>query len=115
MPEFTVLRHNDVDLIFNGELLADETADDGGRPFWQHIRVFRTERGQYVVEKLGETRVPGKTTLRDVFILNSPTEVRENLKRDEGGRRFLTDLALDVLDVAAERDPAFRAALAERI
>lgn len=116
MNHFRLQRHGDLWLEFEGELLADATSDDGEKLRWQHLRLYRTDKGVYVLERLGESRVDGDITMRYVDELTGAGAVRHRLerKRDDGSK-YLTIVALDMLDQAARVDDAFKEATAERI
>jgi hypothetical protein len=113
MTHFRIERTGSLDLEFEGMLLADISSREEASPRWTEIRIYRTSRGSYVTEMIGATTVPGERERRDVKVLNDPTEIPEALKRQPRG--YLTILALEALDLAAEKDPALRPVATERI
>lgn len=116
MNTFRLQRHGELWLEFQGELIAEATSDDGEKTRWQTVRLYRTDKGVYVLERLGESRAPGEVTMRNVDELRSAGAVRHRLerKRDDGSK-YLTIVALELLDAAADVDVAFVAATAQRI
>lgn len=113
---FTIERHADVPLEFEGELLANlSTRESDTQTHWTEMRVFKTTSGKYVTETVGCTTVRGQHPLIKVDVCEDAQEVRVALTRTENGRKYLTDLALEAIEVAAAIDPALQGALTERI
>lgn len=117
MPIIRVPRHGQLDLEFDGELIAESDSDDGIKARWQHFRLYRkTADGKYILERLGESRLPGEVCMRYVDEINTPAAVRKSVERKrEDGSKYLTIIALELLDQAASNDDAFKAAVVERI
>lgn len=117
MPtNFTVERHADVPLEFAGTILADlTTREDESQTHWTELRLFKTDSGKYVVESVGCTTVPGQHPLIKVDVCDDARAVRFALTRHDKGRKYMTDLALEAIDVAAQIEPALKDALTERI
>ena len=107
-------RNNDVDLEFEGELLAEQSSHQEGMSRWSEIRIYKSTTGKYVVETCGRTTLPGEVDLVKVVVVDHPDEVRIALRR-KSHIEYLTHLALDTLEIAAEKDPGLAAALIERI
>lgn len=112
--KFRVERTEDVPLEFTGELLVDVDSKDD-RPRWQEIRIYRTDSGKYVTEVVGRSSVPGERTFITVQVHDDPADVRIGLYRKQNGRRYLSDLAFEALEGAAEVDPALKQTLVERL
>lgn len=118
--EFRLQRQAAVDLVFDGELLADESSDDGERDRWQEVRIYRTTTNRWVVERTGRSRVPGEVDLPQVTVCRTPDEVRQALTfshttTDGQRRRYVTDIGYDALNQAADLDPELEDALVERV
>lgn len=113
-------RHGALDLEFEGELIASASSDDGEKDRWQSFNLYQVtagpRAGRYVLERLGESRVPGEVRMIYVDELGTPNEVRRRVeRRREDGTKYLTLTALELLDGAAENDEHFRAAVVERL
>lgn len=117
MTHFRLQRHGNLWLEFDGELIAEADSDDGAKPRWQHLRLYRVDGGKYVLERMGESRLPGEVCMRHVDEIPNAYQVRRRLerKRDDGGEKYLTIIALDLLGQAAEHDQTFHEVTAERI
>lgn len=120
MHEVTLERHADVPLTFTGELIADVSSEDDGNDRWEEIRVWRTtsDRTPWVIQRVGKSRHPEEVDLVHVFRATDVLNVRQRLKRQDTRdkqRWFLTDLALDALEEAAENDPRLQSLLVETI
>jgi hypothetical protein len=113
MQHFRIERTGALDLEFEGTVLTDLSSQEDNIPRWTEIRIYKTSRGSYVTEMVGATTVSGERERRDVKIVNSPAELADALKRQPRG--YLTKLALEALDEAAENDPDIRPAVTERI
>lgn len=116
MNHFRLQRHAALALEFDGELLGEADSDDGTRDRWQRMRIYATDHGTYILERLGESRLEGDVTMRHVDELPNAHQVRRRLeRRRDDGSKYLTIVALEVLDQAALKDEAFKEATAERI
>lgn len=114
MEEFRVVRHNDVDLVFQGQKLSDVDSREPQSSRWTRIVIYKTNTDKYVVEVLGESSVPDEVTLRRVHVCNSPADVKVALRRN-GAIPYLTHLSLTALDAAARVDEGIAAISSERI
>lgn len=124
MPStFRLIRPATVDLVFDGELLADVSSkDDPGQTHWTEIRIYRTDTGKYVGETIGCSALPDQRARITIRVVDSADQVAKTLERSEPVRdepkkmrTYLTDLALDAITEAAKNDPAVAAAGEERI
>lgn len=116
MTIFRLQRHGEVDIEFSGELIASSSSNDGTKDRWQSMNLYRVDSRGYVLERLGESRVPGEICMRNVDYLDSPGDVRRRVerKRDDGAK-YLTLTALELLDQAADNDERFKAVVVERL
>lgn len=115
---FRLQSHDGPDLEFEGELIASSTSDDGIKDQWQSFNLYRTTNAskRYVLERLGESRVPGQITMRSFSKLPNAHQVRKRLeRRRDNGETYLTIVALDLLEMAAHSDPEFEPELVERL
>jgi hypothetical protein len=124
MTTYVLARSGDVDLEFDGEILANESSrGEGivpGRPDrsanprrWAEVRIYKLASGNgWVTEYVGKSAYPGEVDRPRVAVCRTPEEVREALKT---GRSYLTNIAVDALAEAAEADPRLRAVTRERI
>lgn len=116
MPTFRLPRPATVDLVFDGELLADVSSkDDPGQTHWTEIRIYRTDSGRYVGETVGLSALPHQRPRITVRVVDTAAEVKQALERRDPNRTYMTDLALDAIAEAAKNDPAVAAAGEERI
>lgn len=117
MPTFRLARPATVDLVFDGELLADvNSKDDPEQTHWTEIRIYRTDSGKYVCETIGRSALAHQKPRITVRVADSAAQVRDALQRgDPNDRVYLTDLALDAIAEATKNDPAVAAAGEERI
>lgn len=116
MTEFRLQRPTQADLVFEGELLAEESSrDSDDQPRWSEVLIYRTKSGKYVVQHIGKSIVPGEVDKSKVFVCETPLDVRTALQRSKDGRTFLTNMALDAIDTASEKYPELIEAKEERI
>lgn len=120
MSTFRLPRHSDVDLEFEGELLAEASTRRPDKVRWQDVLLYRTESGRWIVQRIGRSSVPRETDLSDVTVCDSPEQVRlalSDTERDDHGgqRRYLTWTAEKALRAAAAADPGLGEALIERV
>jgi hypothetical protein len=103
--EYRLRRSGDVDLVFDGVMLADVTEDAGPRS--RTIRIYRTDSGKYVSENIGRSAVPGEKELHKVKVAESALELRTKMRRKKGRTRYLDSHARRALAEAERRDPDF--------
>lgn len=116
MPStFRLPRHSDVDLCFDGDLLADVSTHEPGKQRWQEVRVYRTVSDRWVVERVGRSTRRGEVDLSDVRVCDTPAAVRLALSDVDDGRRYLTIISEEALNLAADADPDLADALVERV
>jgi hypothetical protein len=114
--EYRLRRTGNVDLVFVGTLLAEQdTRDTPDQARWAELRVWRTDSGKYVVQRLGRSTLPGEVDKITTRIVNTPAEVAPAMRSKQGGKVFMSNLALDVLAEAAGNDSALRGTDVERI
>lgn len=113
MTHYFIERQTDIPLEFDGILLGETSSKDDapGKTRWQEIRIYRTTSNKYVTEVVAQTIVADERIWRTVNVFDSPDKIRTGLRRRHNGRWFLSDLALEALDLACEHDPALRATL----
>lgn len=123
MTTYVLTRSGDVDLEFDGDLLADESSRGEGvndnpmrsaNPMrWAEVRIYKLASGKgWVTEYVGKSAYPGEVDRSRVTVCTTPEEVREALKT---GRPYLTNIAVDALSDAADADPRLRPVTRERI
>ncbi len=85
------------------------------RPRWSEITIYQVEPSVWIVMVIGRSTVKGETDRVAVRLCDSPEAVVDTLtiKRKDGST--LTELALDALDEAGERDPLLGVQRTERI
>ena len=123
MTTYRLERLAAVDLVFDGELLSEESSHEPSGPKsvrWQEVRVYLTDNGKWVVERTGKSLAPGEVDRPSVAVCTTPAEVRQAMtfrhQTDTGQRRsYVTDICYDALVAAAARDPRLDEALAERV
>lgn len=114
MTEFRLERDNDVPLVFNGTILARSSSGQLGRERWTELTLYRTESDKYVVSIVGRSIHEDEFDRYTVRVVKTPQEVRKALHRKGDHGKYLTYVALDLLDMAARHDPSF-GELEERI
>ena len=117
MPTYRLRRQAQVDLVFDGvRLAARSSRTSPDQTEWTEVRLYRTDSGRYVGEPIGRSTDPAEKDMLTVRIVDDVKDVAGTLERGRPDTRlYLTDMALDVLDEAAEVDPAIAEAAAERI
>lgn len=116
MQTFQVPRADNVDLVFDGVLLAEINSHDGRRPRWTELRIYRTTDGRYVTERIGRTSVEGEHDRVFTNVYENPADIRQGFLRPRPGQRdvwYMNDLAIECIELAAEQDQAVSAALVE--
>lgn len=106
MAHFRLQRTGNVDLVFDGELLAEQSTREDGAQRWAELRIWRTDTGKYVTQRLGRSIVPGEVDKIVTRIVNDPANIAEALMSRQGDATFLSNFALDALAEAARKDPA---------
>lgn len=116
LSQIRIKRHGALDYVFKGELIASANSQDGYKPRWQTMNLYRTESGKYVLEDLGETSVDGEVTMRDARVYENAHQVMKGLyRRRPDGTKYLTIVATELLDAAGEVDSAFAREAVEKI
>ena len=126
MTAYRLTRAGDVDLEFTGECLADTSSRErADQPRWSEVRIYRTDSGKYVTEMIGRSIVPGEIDRINVQVVDQPDGIRAALARKgdnrytkvpgNPNRPYLTELAIEAMEAAGERDEAIKATLVERI
>jgi hypothetical protein len=118
MRRFRLSRPGQLDLVFDGELLAEVASkDEPDQPRWTEIRVYKTATDKYVTELVGKSVVPGERDRININVAETPHAVIDGLHRTRpsDGLRYLTKLGLEALDEAAERDPSLGPQIVEAI
>ncbi len=102
---FRLTRPSELDLEFEGTVLADVTSRDNEQQTnWTEIRIYKSVSDRFVTEVIGRSIVPGQNDRVTVTVINEPTQVATALQRTLNGRTFLTALALEALDEASAVD-----------
>lgn len=107
MTAYTLERTDDIPLEFEGELVAEESSEDGTKPRWTVLRLYKVadHRG-YVVESLGVSTVPGEVTLRSATHCPTISDTIAKLRKSDASkgvrRSYLPDMAWDLLVSAHE-------------
>lgn len=107
--------HGDQLVRFEGELLGAASSEDfaksQGRQRWHEVRVYRTIDGQYVVEKVGRSEIPGETDRSTVHHSNTARGAIECLQTiDADGVVYMTYVARNAVKQAALTDAEVREA-----
>lgn len=126
MATYRLTRAGAVDLVFEGECLADVSSRDGSaQQRWSEVRIYRTASGRYVTGMTGRSVVPGEVDRIDVKVVERAEEIGAALSRrgndrntvnpGDPNRPYLTELALEAMALAGEQDDAIAAVLVERV
>jgi len=113
-----VKRDGQKDLKFTGEPLAEASnqwiaGKDQTR--WTEIRIYRTDKGKYVVSVIGVTRWQGEQDSHKAEVCETAEEVYKELLTEDFEGAFLPDVAKEALEEAAKNDPAFESVRFEEI
>lgn len=116
-PGEWVVRDDTRELHFTGIKLADVSSHAPKKRRWIEIRLYRTTGDNYVVERVGCSRVSGEVQFYFAQVCETPRAVVETLyARDGDGAWFLSGVARDVLEAAGEADDEIaRAYLTEHV
>jgi hypothetical protein len=115
MTAYQLARPGQIYLSFEGELLAEvDSKDSDDQRRWTEIRIYRTDTDRWVTEIIGRSLVRGEKDRTKVAVCDTPAEVRVSLRREDQ-ISYLTNLALEALEVAAEADARLLDAVTEHI
>lgn len=104
-----VVRDDARELHFSGVKLSDVSSRTGAKQRWIELRLYRTVGGNYVVERVGCSKVAGEVSFFFAQTCETPRAVLETLyARDNDGAWFLSNVARDLLSEAGEHDAAVR-------
>lgn len=98
-------RAGNVDLVFQGVLLADETSREEGSQRWAEVRIWRTDSGKYVVQRIGRSTVAGEVDKITTRVVVDPDRLSEVLRSRSAGQEFMSNIARAALAAAAATDP----------
>lgn len=118
MTRYRLERVSAVDLVFDGELLAETTTEAAGAERWQEVRVYRTDSARWIIERTGQSRVEGEVTRTRASVCDTVDEVRRAItyrRPDNPERAYVTDVAYDAVLIASELDPRLSEALVEHV
>lgn len=112
-----IVRDDSRELHFIGTKLADVSSAAPKKRRWIEIRLYRTTGGNYIVERVGCTKVSGEVQFYFAQVCETPAAVVETLyARDDEGAWFLSGVSRDVLETAGAVDEAIsRAYLTEHV
>lgn len=117
MKPYTLERVSNIDLKFNGEVLADASSYEEGDEVWQEIRIYKTDTDKFVVENVRRSNRAATPEVHNAVACPTPSDVRSALQRQDPVRKhfYFTNLAFDALSEAVENEPALAEAMEERI
>jgi hypothetical protein len=116
MSTFHLARSGDVDVEFDGDLLADESSRTGDQPRWTQVRIYRTASQKFVTEVIGKSAIPGETDRPTVIVHNDTDTIRAALMRPrKDGPPYLTDTAFNALYSAGQKDHRIMSVLTDHI
>jgi hypothetical protein len=116
MPTFRLYRPRALDLVFEGERLADvSTRANEHQTRWTETRIYRTDSGKYVTESVGRSIEPGEEDRFDVRVLTDPHGILKAFRRRRrAGNWFFPKNVLDAFEQAVASDPSLSAILGQR-
>lgn len=118
MTAYRLERVSDVDMVFDGELLAEASTQWPGAARWQVLRIYLTDSDMWVVERTGYSRVEGESTKNRAWLcprLGDVLRACRSRNKDDPSRWYITDVAYEMLTAAAEIDPRLDEILVERV
>ncbi len=90
---------------FTGVLLAETSSATPRKNRWSELRVYRTDGGNYIVERNGRTRNKGERDYLHAYVCETAAAVVETLyTKDREGAWYFTRMADCVLTVAGRHD-----------
>ena len=116
MKEFILKRDGEKDLRFKGEELAwvtGQTVDGPGQNRWNELTLYKAENGKYIVYDVYRTQWQGENDCYRVTVCDNPEAVFEALEQEGPEGSFITDLAKDLIDMAAAQDESLQGILIE--
>lgn len=116
--QYRLRRPGDVDLVFDGVLLADATSRDStDQPRWAEVRIYRSNKGRYITETVGRSALEDEDDRVTIRVVDAADQLRDALKRKDSraGTEWLTNLAVEALEAAGAQDEAIAATLSEEV
>lgn len=114
---YRLRRLANVDLEFDGDVIAHETSHEPGKSRWTEVRIYRTTTDKWVTEVTGCSAVSGETARIQATACATPEEVVNSFRLWSDRRRkyYFTNICLDALDSAATADPRLAGAIREKV
>lgn len=110
-----VTRNGNVDLIFEGEIIANLTSrEHHSQRQWMEIRIYRTDAGHWVTEVVGRSIIEGQRDRINVAVHDTIDTIPVGLQR-KVATPYLTNLAVAALSEAAENDHELRPLLVQHV
>lgn len=95
-------------LVFTGRMLGESSSHEPGRTNWTEARIFMTTAGNYVVEIVGKTSVPGQVDRCRAQVCETARGAVESLYLlDEDRVRYIPRVNREAAVQAAHVDEAF--------
>jgi hypothetical protein len=98
----------------HAQRLGHGSSDDGQRPRWFVVDIFRTSDGVYVVYTQGMSQIEGETTFVRIVQTSSAFEIIELLTVYHNGKTYLPRQSARAIAQAAQWDDNVRDAYVNR-
>jgi hypothetical protein len=109
--QHVIERDSDVPLRFTGAPIASASSYEPGKDRWTQLTLYLTSTGRYVLHEEGLTDVDGEDDRSDAYVADDAATLIAGLyKVNVRGKRYLTRLALSLIEDAAVSDDGVRAA-----
>lgn len=117
MKHYRLRRLANVDLEFDGEVIAHESSYETGKTRWTEVRIYKTSTDKWVTQVTGCSAVSGETDRIQATACSTPQEVVESFRlwSDRRKKFYFTNICLDALDAAAEVDSRLASAIREKV
>src|SRR5437868_3049073 len=91
-------------ISFEAELIGSASSRDSGKTRWSELQIYRTGSGAYVVTGVGRSTVDEERDLHWIRVSRTAKDALKSLIRRGKGGPYLTNVALDAIDEAANTD-----------
>lgn len=115
MNNYILNRDDNVPLAFTGKLIAEKTSYTTLSQRWTELRLYRTNKNQYVYEVVGETNISTEKRRSKVYVSDTLEGLHKHMeRRTRAGKPYLTNMAKSLL-LDAQIAEAVHGQLVERI
>jgi hypothetical protein len=95
------VRHGDGVIRFEGDKIATVSAELPSKPRWTEFTVYRTTAGEWILEGVGRSRVPGESDRSWSVISDDPIDIVDAITGSDTSRLARRLLAESLARLAA--------------